>query len=307
MTFSSMAVTPVRAKDIAPTKLSIKNRSEYPSKGFPRTLEELHINDIKRCGVDTGIFQLSKLRILDLSNNIIEFVPEALNLLPNLKELNLSHNSLHLSKARQWDWLGGNLSKTLQSLDLSHNELIVVPNQISKLHQLSTLLLNSNCLRGLPAGIGNLKSLKVFSASKNNISSLPGSMKKLKLQSIDVSHNSFLQDIPRRAATISNPLPVCTLKEYSSRKVLGARLAYPPGSLPSTVIHYLDNANYCVCGRACFQVYVKSSHHLMLTSIAETVNTSVGEKMFVPMDCYFCSMKCFSVAFQARNRNPIVR
>ncbi|KAG5892583.1 hypothetical protein JTB14_036792 [Gonioctena quinquepunctata] len=304
---SSMAVTPVRPQDVAPTKLAISKRSDYPVKGFPRTLEELRINDIDRCAVDVGIFRLSKLKVLDLSSNSIEFIPEELNALPNLKELNLSYNRLHNGTLRQWGWMSGNLSKSLLLLDLSHNELAVLPNQICKLHQLQTLNLNFNILRALPAGLGNLKNLKTLSAANNNITSLPGSMKKLRLQSIDVSHNKFLEHVPARAATLSSPLKVCSLKEYASRKVLGARLPYPPGALPLTVINYLDNASFCVCGKACFDVFFRSSHNLMLTNIAESVSTSVGEKMYVPIDCCFCSLKCYSFAFQTRTRHPIVR
>nr|XP_023023316.1 leucine-rich repeat protein 1-like [Leptinotarsa decemlineata] len=307
LTVSSLAVTPVRAQDMAPRKLIITKRSDYPSKGFPRTLEELHINDIGRCGVDVGIFHLTKLRVLDLSSNCIEFVPEELNILPNLKELNLSANRLHKATFRQWSWMRGNLAKSLVLLNLSHNELVVLPNQIRKLHQLQTLNLNYNSLQALPTSLGSMSNLKIFSASNNSIKSLPGSLKKLRLQSIDVSHNNFLQHVPHRPADVSCPLRVCSLKEYASRKVLGARLPYPPGSLPVTVINYLDDAGFCVCGKACLEVFVKSSHNLMLTTIAESVSTSVGEKMFVPIDCYFCSLKCYNFALQTRTRHPIVR
>ncbi|XP_057667060.1 leucine-rich repeat protein 1 [Diorhabda carinulata] len=303
LTTSSLAVTGVKAKDMPPLKLTISKRSDYPSKGFPKTLEELHINSINRCGVDKGILTLMRLKILDLSDNLIEYVPTELSLLPNLRDLNLSQNLL--GKSKNWNWIGGNLSNTLQSLDLSHNELKLVPQQISYLSQLTNLNLSYNLLQNLTPGIGKLKKLKVFCASNNNINTLPGNMRSLTLQTIDLSLNNFMQDVPTKPLHRIDPLPVCTLKEYAARKVLRARLPYPPGSLPLTVISYLDNANFCVCGRACLEIYVRTSQNLLLTSIAESVNRSVGEGICVPIDSYFCSSRCY--ASVCRTRNPIVR
>ncbi|KAJ8971497.1 hypothetical protein NQ317_013136 [Molorchus minor] len=303
----SMSVMPVKPKDVAPTKLVITKRSEYPGTGFPRTLEELRINDIRRCGVDQGIMNLTKLKILDLSNNCIEYVPNDLSNLPSLKELNLGHNLLGKCTLKQWGWMDGYLSKNLLSLDMSYNELSYVPNQINKLHKLTTLNLNNNTIKTLPMGIGNLRSLKIFSAANNALVILPGSIKKLRLYSIDLSNNNFEQCVPNGVAVFPKPLPVCSLKEYASRKVLGARLPYPAGTLPLTLIDYLDNAMYCVCGKACFSVFLRNSQNLLLGTIADSVSSSVGDLVYVPIDCYFCSLRCFSFSFQNRARNPIVR
>lgn len=125
---SSMSVSPTPVKNVAPTKLLIKKRSDYPKKGFPRTLEILYINDVCRCSLDLGILQLTKLRLLDLSQNVIEFLPSELNNLPNLSELNMSWNKLGRGSSKQWSWLGGNLSRTLRLLNLSNNDLEFLQN-----------------------------------------------------------------------------------------------------------------------------------------------------------------------------------
>ncbi|CAG9762084.1 unnamed protein product [Ceutorhynchus assimilis] len=305
MTFSSMSVTPVKAKDIAPIKLVINKRLDYPSKGFPRTLESVYINDLKCCSLPKGILQLQKLKILDLSNNSIEFLPEELNKLPNLKELNMSYNLLGKGTLKQWQWLGGCLSKSLSTLDLSNNTLTFLPDQLVKLHNLTKLNLNNNRLKLLPAGIGNLRNLKILSANSNLLTILPGSIKKLTLQAIDVSENNFEQNVPVNYHNFQ--LPVCSLKEYAAKKVLWSRIPYPKGSLPSTLIDYLDYAKYCICGKACFTVVCKQRHNLSLSSISETVNTMANETVYVPIDCYFCSRKCFLQTVIKRFRIPIAR
>lgn len=62
-------------KDVAPTKLTISNRSEFPAKGLPRTLESLYIVGLKLCNFRRDILLLNHLVILDLSNNEIEKIP----------------------------------------------------------------------------------------------------------------------------------------------------------------------------------------------------------------------------------------
>ncbi|RZB40416.1 LRR 8 domain containing protein [Asbolus verrucosus] len=306
LTYSSMSVTPVAAKDMAPKKLVIKSRSEYPSKGFPRTLESLYINNIMRCSLDKGILQLSKLKVLDLSQNCIEFIPEELNVL-HLNELNLSANSLNKATPKQWSWMGGNLSKSLVLLNLESNNLMYLPDQIVKLHKLTTLNVNNNELKILPAGIGNLKHLKVLIASNNSLTMLPGSLRKCHLQLMNLFNNNFVS-IRQNNSAIPPPkfLPICSLKENAARKILDLRLPYSSTTIPFTLVTYLDHAKYCVCGKACFEVFVRAPEILSVASIAQSFVTSTDEFSFLPIDCYFCSLRCFRTSHCARNRNPVI-
>lgn len=305
--YSSMAVTAVKPKDIPPVKMAIKKRSDYPTKGFPRTLEILYINDVRRCSLDRGILQLTKLRVLDLSNNCIEYLPEELNKLPNLKQLNISYNLLGRAKVNQWKWIGGNFSKNLLVLDLSYNELTYIPDQISKLHKLNSLNLNNNQLKILPFGIGNLHCLKIFSASHNLLSYLPGSIRKCSLQSIDLSHNPFEEcgGGPNvHYGFYPNALGVCTLKEYAARRALLAKIPYGPDMIPLTLVDYLDKAKYCVCGKPCFSVFIRHSTSLLLSNISEMI--SVSGSAYVPIDCFSCSVRCYRSTFRTSNRNRVI-
>lgn len=270
------------------------------------------MNDIKKMGFSTTrmltkILLLNKLKVLNLSNNSLHYLPEELNKLPNLKELNVSHNMLSKSTPKQWQWLGNCLSKSLTLLDLSYNELRYIPDQIVKLQNLATLHLSHNLLTTLPAGIGSLRNLKIFTAANNTLTILPGSVKKLRLQSIDVSNNHFSQSIPNGAGICPETLQVCSLKEYAAKRVLSCRIPYPKGTLPLTVIDFLDYAKYCVCGKACFSIYLRQSHNLLLSTISETINAVADDSVYVPIDCYFCSLKCFRLVFHNRVRHPFVR
>lgn len=307
LSLSSIAVTAIKQKDIAPIKMTIIKRSDYPTR-FPRTLEELHINDIQRCGVDRGIFNLVNLKILDLSNNCIELIPDELSALRNLQEINFSHNNLGKSSHLKWNWLKGNLSKTLQLLDLSHNELLRVPNEVFKVFSLESLNLNNNSLNLLPSGIGNLLKLRIFSISNNNLKILPGTISRLRLNSIDLSNNPLERHVPNQEPAKSVPVPVKTLKEYAAKQVLFKRIPYGPGEIPLTVIDFLDTAEYCTCGRPFFQTpFVKICQYIVLNNIAEKVNILQEESLVAAMESYFCSQKCYYYNVQRRTRHPIIR
>lgn len=307
LTYSSMSVTAVSTKNMAPTKLCIQKRSDYPLKGFPRTLEVLEINNIQRCSLDRGILNLIKLKSLDLSNNSIECLPEEFSNLPNLTKLDLSNNNFGKSSPRQWSWLSGNVANTLQYFAITSNHLKFLPDQIIKLHSLVTLNVDHNEIKTFPSGIGNLRNLRALSASNNLISSVPGSAKKWRLDILDLSNNRFdptYQSSP--ASKLPKPLPVLSLKEYAAIKVLQERLPFTPLTLPRTVIQFLNVAKYCVCGRACFGVYFIQTHMLLLSSVTQKLCTSYEDLAYVPMVCYFCSIKCFGKANYKRNSNPVI-
>lgn len=303
---TSMSVTATPIKH-PPKKIIIQRRSEYPPKGFPKTVEVLHINHIKRCSLDRGILQLTKLRLLDVSHNCIEYLPTEISNLPCLNELNVAYNELGKGSIKQWEWLGAKFSKTLKLLDLSNNNLTFLPDQIVKLHSLISLHIDFNLLKTLPSGIGSLRHLRLLTASNNLISVLPGSARRWRLQNLDLSHNSFDRNQQiNPAAIFPKPLPVCSLKEYSARRVLYLQLPYSSETLPRTVISYLEDGKYCVCGNACFNMYIRQAHMLLLTTVAQTFSVSSNGLIYVPIDCYFCSLKCFGSAHYNRLRQPII-
>lgn len=306
LSFSSMAVTPISKKNIPPTRLFIKNRSEYPIQGFPKSIEILHITDIQKCSLDRSILSLTKLRILNLSNNCIEYLPQELSELPCLADINVANNHLGKCTPKQWTWIRGNLLKTLKSLNLSNNGLKYLPDQLVKFDKLVYLLINNNELQVLPPGIGNLKHLQVLRASNNMLSSLPGSVRSWRLLSLDISNNAFNhnQQNQRRPQKLPKPLPVSSLKDAAAQKLLLMKIPYDKKTLPSTVVSYLDCAKYCICGKACFNNFIRHSQTLLLSSIARNLNLSPGLE-FVPLDSYFCSLKCF-VSVCTRIRHSII-
>ncbi|XP_045775338.1 leucine-rich repeat protein 1 isoform X2 [Maniola jurtina] len=290
---SSIGVT---AKDIAPTKLTINDRSEFPAKGLPRTLKSLYIVGLKLCNFRRDILLLNHLSILDLSNNEIEKIPPEFGRLPSLSELYLSNNSLGLSKNPDWRWLFG-LQK-LKLLDLSGNKLGNLPKDIWKLQNLVTLKVDNNSLNKLPTTLGRISTLRYLSVSKNNLQTLPCSLMHCGLDHIDISTNNFTSETKGPILTDFTPWEfyINSLVHIAAKTVLKHKFFYAPNIIPKTLVEFLDNSNMCVCGKPVLndKYYIIKQFDLKDFSISRHVifnffnkNSSVG------IECFFCSPKCF--------------
>ncbi|XP_044746231.1 leucine-rich repeat protein 1 [Coccinella septempunctata] len=299
----------VTAKFVAPTKLVIKSRSEYPFKGFPPTLENLTIEGIRRCGLDLGILRLTKLKVLNISDNNISTIPEEFSLMKNLKVLDISKNHFHQSSSRDWRWLSGNLCDTLVSLNMASNKLKFLTVYIIKLRNLHSLDVSDNQLKEIPNGIGCLRKLKSLRVHSNFLDRLPGSIKCLRLVDLNVSNNrfessdqeSFVNQIP-----ISKTILAASLKELAAQKVLELGFKYDASIIPATLVFYLDSdAKYCPCGKPCFNVYSYKCNNLNLSTISDAVITNPLGGLIIKTDCYFCSHKCARI--YNVNRVPLVR
>nr|XP_034833425.1 leucine-rich repeat protein 1-like [Maniola hyperantus] len=292
---SSIGVT---AKDIAPTKLTINNRSEFPAKGLPRTLKFLNIVGLKLCNFRWDILLLHQLNILNLSDNEIETIPPEFGRLASLSELYLSNNSLGLSNNPDWRWLFGlQVCNKLKLLDLSGNKLKNLPKDIWKLQNLVTLKVDNNSLNNLPSTLGRISTLRYLSVSKNNLQTLPCSLMHCGLEHIDISTNNFTSE------TTEPKLMPCefyinSLVHIAAKTVLKHKLFYAPNIIPKTLVELLDNSNMCVCGKPVLndKYYIIKQYNLKDFSLSRHLvfnffnkNSSVG------IECFFCSPKCFII------------
>lgn len=103
---------------------------------------------------------LQPVEALDLSNNQLAKVTNQLELLENLKELNLSHNSL--TQVSKWRF------KHLQKLDLSHNHITSAKLAKLPIHILY-LNLSNNDITYLPLSLMKLKKLRAIELDGNPI------------------------------------------------------------------------------------------------------------------------------------------
>ncbi|XP_061952326.1 plant intracellular Ras-group-related LRR protein 7 isoform X1 [Populus nigra] len=96
------------------------------------------------------------------------------------------------------------LDKAVRTLDLTHNKLVDIPMEISKLINLQRLVLADNLVERLPMNLGKLQSLKVMTLDGNRIASLPDELGQLvRLERLSISDN-ILTCLPETIGSLRN-------------------------------------------------------------------------------------------------------
>ena len=144
-----------------------------------KNLEELYLGYIQGIGyIETNnfsefpkeIFELKKLKILQLNNNQITEIPEEIKKLESLQTLELFGNPIKKFPVSLYE-----LPK-LEYLDLGNTEIRVYPEDIYKLKNLKVLDLSFSKSKRLPESFGKLKHLERLDLSMSNFNKLPNSL-----------------------------------------------------------------------------------------------------------------------------------
>ncbi|CAG4944118.1 unnamed protein product [Parnassius apollo] len=292
---SNLANIGVTSVESAPLKMTIRDRSEFPIKGFPRTLEYLYLAGLKICNFRRDILLLNRLVLLDLSNNEIEKFPPEMGRMTSLRELYVSKNNLGLNV--DWRWLlGPNITKTLKLLDISDNKIKYLPKAIWKLGKLVTLKVNNNEIRKIPATVGRIQTLRYLDISRNKLESLPCSLLQCRLEHIDLSSNNFnyctqIQSEENKLGAWQ--LYINSLIHLASKVVLKHKLFYAPNILPLTLVEFLDNANMCLCGNPVVSDEYYVVREFELKDYFRVVVFDNNRNSSIRFECFFCSSRCY--------------
>ena len=154
------------------------------------SLERLELQDNQLSNLPNAIGKLTQLESLDIGENRLETLPESIDNLTDLDYLNLRGNRLETLPESI-----GNL-KYLEVLNLGNNNLKTIPASIGNLSSLSTLDLSNNNLKTIPASIGNLTDLWNLYLQGNQLRLLPDSIANIYLSMLDLRNNN-LKTIPR--------------------------------------------------------------------------------------------------------------
>ncbi|HMQ82935.1 MAG TPA: leucine-rich repeat domain-containing protein [Saprospiraceae bacterium] len=147
---------------------------EIPALVFemPR-LRHLQITQSAIKVIPARLAELPQLEMLDLSGNDIRELPDALRQLRQLKRLYLNRNKI----SDLPEWIGE--FSFLEHLYLNDNQLSELPDAIGQLKNLKHLSVQDNLLKKLSAELGQLTALEVLCLSGNPIARLPSSFQQL--------------------------------------------------------------------------------------------------------------------------------
>ncbi|XP_053930713.1 DISP complex protein LRCH3 isoform X13 [Cuculus canorus] len=124
------------------------------------------------------------LESLNLYQNCIRYIPEAVLNLQSLTFLNISRNQLSTLPVHL-------CSLPLKVLIASNNKLVSIPEEIGQLRQLTELDVSCNEIQTIPPQIGNLESLRDLNVRRNNLVHLPEELAELPLIRLDFSCNKI--------------------------------------------------------------------------------------------------------------------
>lgn len=129
---------------------------------------KLNISNFQLMSAPAECFDTWNLRSLDISQNLVSTIPDAISKLSRLHTLDVSHNKI----AFFTESLGS--VTTLTSLFCNDNSLVQMPSNLFEgLFVLSQLHMQNNCLSKLPPSISCLSALRDFRLDNNNLKSLP--------------------------------------------------------------------------------------------------------------------------------------
>ncbi|XP_032924121.1 DISP complex protein LRCH3 isoform X14 [Catharus ustulatus] len=124
------------------------------------------------------------LETLNLYQNCIRYIPEAVVNLQSLTFLNISRNQLSTLPVHL-------CSLPLKVLIASNNKLVSIPEEIGRLKQLTELDVSCNEIQTIPPQIGSLESLRDLNVRRNNLVRLPEELAELPLIRLDFSCNKI--------------------------------------------------------------------------------------------------------------------
>ena len=158
----------------------------------------------KITSIPSNVKSLKALKNLNLSKNLIVIFPKSFSKIPVLHFLDLSYNP-QLDFGSSFTILGE--IKTLNSIDISNNELSSIPKEVMDVRYMALLNISNNQITELPDRMTQMIRLKSLDASNNLIENISGAFSLLEgLQQWNMNNNnlsSLPSDIGDMAELIS--------------------------------------------------------------------------------------------------------
>ena len=165
--------------------LSFNLMKEIPGSFGRLELLQVIVNNNMLTGLPPAVWGHPSIVYLQVDNNNIGNIPEdsTIENAISLRTLSMSNNSISM-------WPNGISDLFIGSLQLSGNQLGLIPPEVGKLTSTSILQLNNNAIHSISKEIGLLKGLEVLDVRNNSLTSLEG------FEGLDNLQELYLQGNP---------------------------------------------------------------------------------------------------------------
>ncbi|KAL0281479.1 UNVERIFIED_CONTAM: hypothetical protein PYX00_002456 [Menopon gallinae] len=173
------------------SKLPCCKESELPNRHSMRSSRSLNLSSQGLCNIPEVVFTEAlevPCSMVDLSKNKLTEIPEKMWILArNLTDINLSHNQLSSLP----DDIGKCMN--LEYLSLQLNQLTTLPSGLSKCIRLRELNLSFNKFQEIPSCIYDLKALQLLLINDNKVTEInaEGMLQLTRLAHLDLSNNNL--------------------------------------------------------------------------------------------------------------------
>ena len=290
LSLSAIAPASVQQVTKPKTRLVVASKKDYPiTTGFPPSLEQLYLVQLNLRRLDSRIWKLNHLRILDMSENVLTELPADLGGMKRLQQLTLAGN--RIQSLPHGLCSNSRLSETLTSLDLSENGIKILPNWICNLKSIVTLVLKKNELARLPFSLGKMAALKFLNVAENQLETLPGGLAQLRLEEVDLCGNPIRDTAADSGRVLFNTLQFPSLLELCLTFCMRhKRKDLVVGNVPNSILSAVDSHERCRCGKLCFNSKAVILNPLPLSRLATSVSSDHSSALF---ETVVCSRKCW--------------
>jgi hypothetical protein len=189
-----------------------ENLKEFPLEilELAPTLELLNLSGNRLSALPDSFSQLSRLKILFLSDNDFTELPSILGACQNLEMIGFKANKIAKVPENAFP-------ENLRWLILTDNEISELPGSIGHCQQLQKLMLAGNKLKELPPELTRCRNLELLRISANELSILPEWLFTLpRLAWLAFAGNPF-----QNSSELENNLPVIPWSELQLKEELG--------------------------------------------------------------------------------------
>jgi len=156
-----------KKSDVSPSKKGRKQKGKY------KGIKVLRMNNNRLSVLPLSFINLQNVQTLQIEGNHFEFFPSIIFQLPRLKEVSMKKNRIQIIEC-SLDLVEG--VKKLTSMDLSYNQLMVLPDEFCHLRSLEVCNLEYNQLGTLPAEWKGMKALHIINLKGNRLEDIPKSL-----------------------------------------------------------------------------------------------------------------------------------
>lgn len=212
--------------------------------------------------------------LLDLSNNQLTVLPQALSLIKNLKTLRLLSNALTFLDGTVMTTIG----RTMETFWLDMSSVAIWPREFSSFGRLNELLVDKLPFHSIPSdSFVGLSKLTRLELSNSKLQSVPDAICRLpQLQHFDFHHNIYLLNSLTHILTVcKSPLSNASLAYFNNNNMFSfpenVFLVFPRLRSLGLNFNYLREINPQVVPNNCTLYYLYLSHN-EFTTIPQAVS-----------------------------------